>query len=40
VRDALEGPISPQCPASILRRHAGATLFLDADSAVLLSALR
>jgi glucosamine-6-phosphate deaminase len=33
VRDALEGPISPACPASILRRHAGATLFLDEDSA-------
>jgi glucosamine-6-phosphate deaminase len=36
VRDALEGPIDPRCPASILRRHAGAALFLDADSAALL----
>lgn len=33
VRDALEGPVSEACPASILRRHAGATLFLDEDSA-------
>jgi glucosamine-6-phosphate deaminase len=37
VRDALEGPIDPRCPASILRRHGGATLFLDRDSASLLS---
>lgn len=36
VRDALEGPIDPRCPASILRRHAGAALFLDEDSAALL----
>jgi len=37
VRDALEGPIDPRCPASILRRHPGAVLFLDADSGALLS---
>jgi glucosamine-6-phosphate deaminase len=37
VRDALEGPIEPRCPASILRRHTGARLFLDQDSAALLS---
>lgn len=36
VHDALEGPVAPRCPASILRRHAGAVLFLDADSASLL----
>jgi glucosamine-6-phosphate deaminase len=36
VRDAIEGPISPACPASILRRHPGAAIFLDADSATLL----
>jgi glucosamine-6-phosphate deaminase len=36
VRDTLEGPIDPRCPASILRRHAGAALFLDRDSAALL----
>jgi glucosamine-6-phosphate deaminase len=37
VRDALEGPIDPRCPASILRRHPGAALFLDRDSAALLA---
>jgi glucosamine-6-phosphate deaminase len=36
VRDAIEGPISPACPASILRNHPGAAIFLDADSAALL----
>jgi glucosamine-6-phosphate deaminase len=33
VRDALCGPLHPACPASILRRQAHATLYLDADSA-------
>jgi glucosamine-6-phosphate deaminase len=33
VKAALDGPISEACPASILRRHPNATLFLDADSA-------
>ena len=33
VRDALNGPIGTQCPASILRTKAQCTLFLDADSA-------
>ncbi|MHB1305586.1 MAG: glucosamine-6-phosphate deaminase [Limisphaerales bacterium] len=36
VRDALLGPISETCPASVLRRQAHATLLLDADSAALL----
>ena len=36
VRDALCGPISPACPASVLRRQTHCTLFLDADSAALL----
>jgi glucosamine-6-phosphate deaminase len=36
VKDTLQGPITPACPASILRRQARATLFLDADSASLL----
>jgi len=36
VRAALEGPISEDCPASILRQHPSATLFLDRDSASLL----
>lgn len=33
VRRTLTGPISPACPATALRRHPRATLFLDADSA-------
>ena len=33
VRAALRGVIAPECPASILRRHPNATLFLDRDSA-------
>ena len=36
VRDAVEGAISTACPASILRSHTDAHLFLDADSASLL----
>lgn len=36
VRNALCGPVSPECPASILRTLPGATLYLDADSASLL----
>ena len=36
VRQALEGPISTACPASILRRSPQARLFLDAHSAALL----
>jgi glucosamine-6-phosphate deaminase len=36
VRAALEGPVTTGCPASILRRHRNATLFLDGDSAAAL----
>ncbi len=36
VKEALRGPISTACPASVLRRHPHCTLFLDADSATLL----
>ncbi|MGA2837501.1 MAG: glucosamine-6-phosphate deaminase [Acidimicrobiales bacterium] len=36
VRDALLGPVSVACPASILQRMAHATVYLDADSAALL----
>lgn len=36
VRDTLYGPISEACPASALRRHGGAKLYLDPDSAALL----
>lgn len=37
VRAALEGPVTPQCPASILQRRSNAHVFLDRDSASLLS---
>lgn len=33
VRSTLNGPISESCPASILRRHPNAVLYLDPDSA-------
>lgn len=36
VHDALEGPLSPDCPASALRRATGAVLHLDRSSASLL----
>jgi glucosamine-6-phosphate deaminase len=32
IRAALDGPLTPGCPASILRRHPQATLFLDEAS--------
>ncbi len=38
VKQALEGPISPDCPGSLSRQHPRAWLFLDHDSASLLSA--
>lgn len=37
VRDALEGPLSPSCPASLIRTHPRAFVFLDSDSASLLT---
>lgn len=36
VRDALTGPVTTDCPASVLRRHQHVRLFLDRDSASLL----
>jgi glucosamine-6-phosphate deaminase len=36
VRAALEGPVTEACPASALRRHPAATLFLDAAAASML----
>ncbi|MDB6093491.1 MAG: Glucosamine-6-phosphate deaminase [Verrucomicrobia bacterium] len=33
VRDALEGPITTECPASLVRRHAHAHVYLDTESA-------
>jgi glucosamine-6-phosphate deaminase len=37
VKNALEGPVTPACPGSIVRTHAQACLYLDEDSASLLS---
>jgi glucosamine-6-phosphate deaminase len=37
VQAALEGPIEERCPASALRRHADAVLYLDGDSADLVN---
>jgi glucosamine-6-phosphate deaminase len=36
VRAALIGPVSPACPASVLREHPNAVLFLDGESSSLL----
>lgn len=37
VQACLEGDISPMSPASILRRHPNATIYLDSNSAALLT---
>jgi len=37
IRDTIEGPVATTCPASILRRHPDAHLFIDRDSASLLA---
>jgi len=37
VKNALEGGITPMCPASILQRHGNCKIFLDAGSASLLN---
>jgi glucosamine-6-phosphate deaminase len=37
VRDAVGGPLTNLCPASVLRTHAACTLFLDPGSASLLA---
>jgi glucosamine-6-phosphate deaminase len=36
IKNAIEGPIATTCPASVLRRHADAHLFIDRASAELL----
>jgi glucosamine-6-phosphate deaminase len=36
VKDAVEGPLTPAVPASILRQHADVTLYLDKEAASLL----
>lgn len=38
VRNALRGPVSPACPASLARTHPHSRIFLDSDSASLISA--
>ena len=40
VRAALEGPLTPGCPASILRTASQARLYLDRESAALLDSTR
>lgn len=37
VRGAVEGPVTPTCPASILQQHAQTTLLVDPPAASLLS---
>jgi glucosamine-6-phosphate deaminase len=37
VRGAVEGPVTPQVPASILQQHPQATLYLDSEAASLLA---
>jgi len=37
VKQSLEGEITPMVPASILRRHPNATIYLDKESAALLA---
>lgn len=39
VKNALEGPISEKCPASIVRRHPDAYVYLDRESASLLKSV-
>ena len=38
VRNALEGPVTPRCPASILQQHENCLIFLDEPAASLLVA--
>jgi len=38
VQQALEGPVTPACPASILRTNPHVRLYLDQDAAALLHA--
>jgi glucosamine-6-phosphate deaminase len=38
VKNALEGPVSERCPASLVQRHPNSFVFLDSESASLLSA--
>ena len=38
VRNVVEGPVTPRCPASILQKHENCSIFLDEPAASLLSA--
>lgn len=38
VREAVDGPVSPECPASALRKHGDCHVFLDSGSSSLLPA--
>lgn len=38
IRDMLKNPVSERCPASVLRRHPHAVLYLDRDASSLLEA--
>jgi len=40
VKECIEGRVAPHHPASIMRRHPAATLFLDEDSAQLLKSVK
>lgn len=37
VHDSLEGPLSTKCPGSLVRRHGAVAIYLDLDSASLLT---
>jgi glucosamine-6-phosphate deaminase len=37
IKGSLEGPLSPECPGSLIRKHPSAALYLDLESASLLS---
>jgi len=37
VKNSLEGPVTPMCPASILQQHGNCRIFLDSNAASLLS---
>ena len=37
IKGVIEGPVETACPASILRNHGDAHLYIDRDSASLLS---
>ncbi|MCH8119735.1 MAG: 6-phosphogluconolactonase, partial [Planctomycetes bacterium] len=40
LRNALEGQVSPKCPASILQEHKNCKIFMDAEAASLLSGIK